>query len=175
MKRFVFLISFATCVTVLNGADTLACDCFVPSPPMLAGRLPHFAFSGQVMAIYHRPESKFSDVTFKVLNSWEYELRGKISIVSSRGGKCGFPFKVGKTYLVYAELVDRTASGMKICQRSLKLSGAGKELEMLNRGSRRRIQLLKLSSAVTRFRSVSARAGTVNLTQEDKTVTAQTR
>ena len=105
---------------------------------MLREKLPRFAFSGTVLEIDDNHHSYVLDVTFKVLKSWKHKLRGTILIVSSRGGDCGFPFKVGETYLVYAELVDSTASGTKICKRSLKLSDAGKELKMLDRRRSRR-------------------------------------
>ena len=141
MKRTALLVFFATCVIVLNSVDAQACDCFVPPPPMLREKRPDFAFSGKVTKIDHSTLSYHSIVTFKVLNSWKYDLRGKITIVSSRGENCAFPFKVGRTYLVYARLVDKTQTGTKICSITLRLSAAGKELKRLNRSRSKRIQL----------------------------------
>ena len=98
-------------------------------------------FSGKVIDIREKRSlngyiSKL--VFFEVTNTWKGVEQSEIIITTGQGGgDCGFDFKVGQEYLVYAN--ESTMYGAKslvstICNRTNELSSLQEDLKILGEG-----------------------------------------
>ena len=81
-------------------------------------------------------------VTFQVTRTWKGPVKSEISIYTGEGGgDCGYPFVVGREYLVYAFKAFGTgppATG--ICSRTTGLSQAKKDIAALGPGKPLRVK-----------------------------------
>ncbi|MCQ6276376.1 hypothetical protein JMM81_15785 [Bacillus sp. V3B] len=98
-------------------------------------------FSGKVVDIREKRSLKgytSKSVLFEVVNTWKGVEQSQIIITTGQGGgDCGFDFKEGQEYLVYAN--ESTMYGVKslvtvICDRTNELSSSQKDLEVLSEG-----------------------------------------
>jgi len=79
-------------------------------------------------------------VTFTVSQSWKGVSSRRVTIVTGRGGgDCGFEFKSGVDYLVYAYEPGGDGCQTNICTRTKELAHAAEDLAFLRRnGDQRR-------------------------------------
>jgi hypothetical protein len=94
-------------------------------------------FSGEVVEIIADPPIYSLRVKFRVEKYWKGVLSNEVIVVTGRGGgDCGYRFKVGAHYLVFAYGVD-TRLGTNICQRTKELAEAAEDLKLLGKGKPR--------------------------------------
>jgi hypothetical protein len=112
-----------------------ACSCAVPPGSEQEQARRELAdssavFAGEVIDIEKGPQ--VSSVTFEVSKVWKGRQR-EIRTVStpSYGAACGYPFKEGKEYLVYAW---GKKMEVYLCGRTTLLSKASADLEVLGNG-----------------------------------------
>ncbi len=95
-------------------------------------------FSGEVLGIIEKRSDKGHtiEVEFKVKDSWKYVQTGTVTIVTHypAPGGCGYPFKVGQSYLVYVEREDDGKLWTTVCSRTMSLDMASADLKTLGRG-----------------------------------------
>lgn len=98
-------------------------------------------FSGKVVNVSEKQSIKgqvTKSVLFKVTNTWKGVKQSQIIITTGLGGgDCGFDFKEGHEYLVYAN--ESTMYGAKslvtiICNRTNELSSLQEDLKILGEG-----------------------------------------
>lgn len=98
-------------------------------------------FSGKVVDIREKRSLNgytSKSVLFEVMNTWKGVKQSQIIITTGQGGgDCGFDFKEGEEYLVYAN--ESTMYGAKslvsiICDRTNELSSSQEDLEILGEG-----------------------------------------
>lgn len=98
-------------------------------------------FSGKVVDVREKQSLKgyiTKSVLFEVTNIWKGVKQSQIIITTGQGGgDCGFDFKEGQEYLVYAN--ESTMYGEKslvsvICDRSNELSSSQEDLKILGEG-----------------------------------------
>jgi hypothetical protein len=105
-------------------------------------------FSGKVLEITEGEPSpvlaelKTLTVKFRVMKSWKLVRTDEVMVLTgSINNLCGFPFEVGKSYLVYGK-----GGGNKfvtdICTRTVQLPGTKEDLAYLKRK-----RLLKIKSS----------------------------
>jgi len=128
------------CALLTHGA--FACDCGDPGPPCKAFGNTPTVFAGRVV--------KIATTSVKVPSGdpYEYRLifleversyRGSVGVTAevvtgSGGSDCGYDFRQGEHYLVYA--YPHPQSGKLytgICQRTRPISGAGDDLDYLSK------------------------------------------
>lgn len=98
-------------------------------------------FSGKVLDVREKKSSKeyiTKSVLFEVTNTWKGGKQSQIIITTGQGGgDCGFDFKEGKEYLVYAN--ESTMYGEKslvsiMCDRTNELRSLQEDLKILGEG-----------------------------------------
>lgn len=98
-------------------------------------------FSGKVLDVKEKQSLKgyiTISVLFEVTNTWKGVKQSQIIITTGQGGgDCGFDFKEGQEYLVYAN--ESTMYGEEslvsiICDRTNKLSVLQEDLKILGQG-----------------------------------------
>lgn len=122
-------------------SSVVACSCVENPSVEVALQKSDAVFSGNVIDVRekrqpngYRPKS----VHFEVIDTWKGVEETQIIIVTGLGGgDCGFDFKEGQEYLVYAN--ESTMYGDKslvaiICSRTTELSLAQEDLLILGEG-----------------------------------------
>lgn len=90
-------------------------------------------FSGEVLEINESPDKDFLLVSIRVRSIWKGVKGKEIVVVTGKGkGDCGYPFQVGKNYLVYAYKTSNRQLATNICQRTALLSDANKDILILD-------------------------------------------
>jgi len=126
---------FTWCVLIIasisGAASVFACSCMNPGPPCEATSKSAAVFVGTVVASknakttgqydFNSREVKFSvEESFKGLGSTE-----ALVFTGWGGGDCGYPFRTGQQYLVYAYKDEKDGRlGTSICSRTRQLSEA---------------------------------------------------
>ncbi|HWS53574.1 MAG TPA: hypothetical protein VN228_05585 [Pyrinomonadaceae bacterium] len=136
-KSTLLLLSLAACLLCADRA--LACSCLAPGPPCNAYGSAAAVFVGTVTGVREKPRTE-QDMdwaprvfTFAVEQAF-LGVEGARAEVSTGlgGGDCGYDFRRGQSYLVYAgrdEKGGRLVTG--ICTRTRPASEAAEDLEFL--------------------------------------------
>jgi hypothetical protein len=149
MKRPLFMFAV---VVVLGcfASEAAACDCILPRPtePLSqqvnnARRASQTVFSGDVLKIDRMPPLVL--VTFEVDSLWKGVFQRTL-VVNTGTDDCGYGFRVGEHYLVYAVAwpdatdysLGRGIGFTSICNRTALLSQATADLQVLGKPLRSR-------------------------------------
>ena len=121
---FLFLGLFAYPTPVL------ACSCSESGSPAAEFARADAVFSGKVTRI--REISHGYRVYFAVTRSWKGISTSTTEVTTGYGnGDCGYPFKVGETYVVYAYGTPNDLNAF-ICTRTVEVSRAVEDLRYLD-------------------------------------------
>lgn len=130
------------CVTLLllSARTAYACSCVDPGPPCQAYGAASAVFSGRVTEITSftsndEPLRGYRQRLVRFAVSQAYRgISGTLAetITGKGGGDCGYPFRVGESYLVYAYQSPKDNKlYASICSRTRPLSEAGEDLEYI--------------------------------------------
>lgn len=140
MKALMFSLLLG--IYLLFGANlSLACTC-VPVTSASQGLEGATAvFSGKVIEIrtHKQSEDIFArvEVVFETERVWKGVVTRRFSVfTSSQSSACGYGFKEGRTYLVYAHGHIGSRLSTSICSRTRRLKDARADLEELGAGRR---------------------------------------
>ena len=118
--------------TATRPEQAMACSCIPPDPPLVAMDQSAAVFSGELVSI----DGDFAAIlTFEVFRVWKGPVAETLVLMtrSLGAGDCGYPFKAGRAYLVYAD-----AGGdffvVWLCSRTRSLEHAQEDLEVLGEG-----------------------------------------
>ena len=122
------------------GAEAgLACTCVPSKRPAEELELASAVFSGKVVEVrkHRQSEDIFTRVeaVLRVERAWKGVEGATVSVfTASHSAACGYGFKEGRTYLVYAykDAQGRLSTG--ICGRTRRLKDAGRDLKELGAG-----------------------------------------
>jgi HEAT repeat protein len=124
----------------LLAPPSAACSCASLDPPLVRLARTDAVFSGTVIdRIDPRPkDSKIIstgdpiEYTIEIDQVWKGDVGDIASVISARAGaSCGYTFKIGETYLIYARLHDgKFHTGL--CSRTRSISRAGEDLAELS-------------------------------------------
>jgi protocatechuate 3,4-dioxygenase beta subunit len=140
--RSIIIMAVVTALLLLP-APAKACSCMDPGPPCQAYGAAAAVFSGQVIEITRfssgaQPSYGQRLVRFAISEAFRGVSGGSAeTITGAGGGDCGYPFKVGESYLVYAYRPpndDRLYAG--ICSRTRPMSEASEDLEYIRNFSK---------------------------------------
>lgn len=123
-------------ISILGSSLAWACSCAPPPPPKLAMEASSAVFSGKVVSI--EKEGDFEKaVTLEVGDVWKGVDAKKVIVYTAKdGAACGFGFKEGSKYLVYATLLKRgegKALSTNLCSRTKPLADAKEDIEALGK------------------------------------------
>ncbi|MGG4496054.1 hypothetical protein [Brevibacillus reuszeri] len=149
-RRNVFAVLFAFFVSssfFFQGIPAHACSCSTPSAQEAIQQSPAI-FSGKVTQVKEtndwcewipfskQPVRGGFDVVLDVQTTWKGMDQTQVLIFTEDLGlSCGFPFEVGREYLVYASYWDRDVLETHICSRTAELINATDDLQVLGSGN----------------------------------------
>jgi hypothetical protein len=125
--------------SIALAAETgLACTCAPSKGPAEDLGLAAAVFSGKVVEVRrHKGGDIFARVeaVFRVERAWKGVEAATVSVfTASHSATCGYGFKGGRTYLVYAYKDHEGRLSTGICLRTRRLKDAGEDLKVLGPG-----------------------------------------
>ena len=134
MKRLLFLLSIA--ILVFTADTAFACTCAPPQSPAQELKRATAVFSGKVIKIkrHNKAAGTFATVeaVFKVGRVWKGVDEKTVSVfTSSMSSACGYGFKKGSTYLVYAYANEEGKLSTSICSRTSRFTDWHEDMEEL--------------------------------------------
>ena len=134
--KLLFVIAMFTCLATTQ-ARLLACDCVSPASPCVSAQSAYAVFVGRVVEIAdvtlergqrYPPASR--RVSFAVAETFRGSVKDATAVYTgSGGGDCGYDFRRGKSYLVYAHRASTGELVTGICARTREAT-KGAEAEM---------------------------------------------
>jgi hypothetical protein len=133
-------------IPLAYGTSAFPCSCLPPGPPSEALEWATAVFLGRVeeittakipLARGERLEER--KVLFSIQKSWKGKQGKTLTIFTNvSGASCGYPFRVGQEYLVYAYGAPPRLH-VSLCSRTqMKGKATEKEIAELNRASKKR-------------------------------------
>ncbi|MFD0587158.1 hypothetical protein ACFQZE_03995 [Paenibacillus sp. GCM10027627] len=118
-----------------------ACDCAIPTD-VQEEKLNHDAVFEGTVAGYKKPGKLFNKSTadkatwtFNVHQVWKGKVASTIAVKSAlHSASCGYQFKEGDRYLVYARKTGDSLE-VSLCSRTTLISSAGQDLAILGAGT----------------------------------------
>jgi hypothetical protein len=128
-------IGLALAVALAQGHAAFACSCIKPPTPAEARNLSEAVVVGKVLEVAPNGKGSGFVVKLQVEQSWKGPSCTEMTVATGRGdGDCGYPFEVGKSYLVYAHKDGETLR-TNICTRTKPLDVADEDLTALGAAS----------------------------------------
>ena len=125
-------------LTVAAPGRVFACSCMTSGPPCQATWTSDVVFTGTVVSmtlIDHEslgPPYQSKLVTINVDRGFVRATAGMIEVVTGMGGgDCGYDFKIGQKYLVYASKTASSRLSASICSRTRPIADAQEDLRYL--------------------------------------------
>jgi hypothetical protein len=130
--KFFSIVSAALIFAIQQTA--FACSCVPPPPPVEALEQSDAVFSGKVLKVEQDDSGYGKIVTFRMLESWKGRKSRTVKVsTADNSAACGYAFRVGKKYLVYAHGEEELHTN--ICTRTRALDNADGDLEALGPGT----------------------------------------
>jgi hypothetical protein len=138
MNKVISSIFFFLFLVTLTASDVSACKCELPSASISIERHVKSAYNqysaiflGDVIEVIEEPGIYSLRVKFRINKTWKSEISKEIFLSTGRGGgDCGYEFKVGKKYLVYATGENNLSTS--ICSRTAPAE-PNQDLAILNK------------------------------------------
>ena len=136
MKKILFIAVLSFMFLFASAADSFACSCRISPEPIKkqvkdAYTESSAVFSGEVLEITQKDEWTVA-VRIKVGKSWKGGFSQEIIINTSKeSSMCGYAFRVGKKYLVYAYGTKKDLSTTN-CSRTTVFPGT-QDIKFLDR------------------------------------------
>ena len=139
--RMLIFVVIIISTLVLETEPAYACSCVLPGPPDEELTNAAAVFSGRVIDIV-KPINFGSissadpiKVTFQVQEVWKGSVSLTTTITTARSGaSCGYIFKKGSEYIVYADGSENNLS-VSMCSRTQPLDAAELDLQVLGAGA----------------------------------------
>lgn len=139
MKRIILSLFVIAALFLINITSVSACSCARPAPPKESLEGSSAVFAGKVIDLnipigFVRSTADPVKVTFDVSKVWKGPDYKNMVIKTARSDvSCGYAFKQGDEYIVYAYGEgDKLSTG--ICSRTQLLANAQEDLEVLGTG-----------------------------------------
>lgn len=150
MRKKVLLMLIPLILFLIIAEVAIACSCKKPVPPLESLKKSDAIFSGKVINKDTKAHSALRatsdpvEFTFSVSHIWKGSIDYKtVKVITASGeASCGYPFKTGESYLVYAQKAkDGFSTG--ICSRTKTLQSAQGDLQKLNNNSTPKKPIIK--------------------------------
>jgi hypothetical protein len=115
----------------ITAPHSIACSCDKPGSPIQELQSSSAVFSGRAISVF--PLLSGHLILFHVDTTWK-GVKFSVAFVETplENGACGFPFRSGGKYLVYAD--GRLIKSTSICDRTSQLSDATLDMAVLGPG-----------------------------------------
>jgi hypothetical protein len=148
MRRLLLLLVVITTYLLLNTSSALGCTCAFPRNATEALNRARAVFAGEVVKVTP-PKTRLIDrrrkiyeislelkATFKVERVWKSGVRHRL-VVSTMSGccACGWDFKVGERYLIFAHGDSDSTLSTSICSGTKRLENAQEYIQELGEGT----------------------------------------
>jgi len=136
MRKFIFFSVGIFILMLLIQVDALACKCKIDPDQILEQKInanlktAKAVFSGKVIEISDSADKQYVLVKIKVEESWKDMLPEEIYITTNTTS-CGYRFKVGKYYLIFAQSSEKYELTTASCLGNKELANAAEELKIL--------------------------------------------
>lgn len=131
MKKFLVIISFL--FLIFSAEKTYACSCVPPETAEQSFQTSRAIFSAKVLSITENKSKYIKVIKLKLKESWKGNLLKTFTITTAfSGGMCGYTFKVGREYLIYANGKDSKSLSTTNCTRTAILT-SNKDVEILDK------------------------------------------
>lgn len=131
--------TLAVLIPLFLAAAAYACSCAPPPPPKEALEKATAVFSGKVLKIEKDGEYELA-VTFAVDRQWKGIADKEVVVrTGTNDGICGYKFKKGTSYLIYAHETKREELKYlvtNICTRTAAVADAKEDLKALGEGKK---------------------------------------
>ncbi len=140
MRKIILALSIITILFIINISVAFACSCIEPFPPKESLEKASAVFAGKVIDIDVPTGIMISSsdpvkVTFEVSKIWKgFDYKTLVATTARSGASCGFFFKQGEEYIVYARGKESELS-ISLCSRTKLFANAQEDLEELGEGS----------------------------------------
>ena len=158
MRKKLLLLLLAACACLLSAGRASACSCGGPGEPCVAFGAASAVFVGTVTGSRTPPRSGREDghphvYRFSVAEAFSGVEGAEAEVATGTGGgDCGYEFRRGETYLVYAYRTEKGAYlATGICTRTRPLAEAAPDLDFLRALPGRAAGVI-ISGAVERVR-----------------------
>ena len=135
------LLTAVVAIMVSGAAIAAACSCIPSPPPKKALEQASAVFAGKVTKIEPAGDAEKA-VTIEIVKTWKGDHGKSVTLYTANdGAACGYAFKKGESYLVYAHLVKRGEEKQletNICTRTARLADAKEDLKELGEGKKLR-------------------------------------
>jgi hypothetical protein len=129
----------------ITAPHSIACSCDKPGSPIQELQSSSAVFSGRAISVF--PLLSGHLILFHVDTTWKgVKFSVAFVVTPPENGACGFPFRNGGKYLVYAD--GRLIRSTGICYRTSLLSDAALDLAALGEGQRPWSVVLPISVTV---------------------------
>jgi hypothetical protein len=137
----VVLVVLGLLVLLPDCAHACSCGGGVPFPVLARGAVASAVFSGEVLDVAEGPPRRMFGtsvssfrVTLRVSEVWKGPWRETLEVSTPSGGaSCGYPFKEGQEYLVYAYGKEEPFK-VDLCSETRQLSKASMHQRVLGDG-----------------------------------------
>ena len=133
LLRFAAIAVLAGVSLAMRSEQALACSCEPPGPPLEELERSAAVFSGELVSI----DGVIAPIlTFEVFRVWKGPVVETLVLTtrSLGAGDCGYPFKAGREYIVYADAARGSSLVVWLCSRTGYLERAQADLEALGEG-----------------------------------------
>jgi hypothetical protein len=141
MKKAVCYVVVILAFLIFSQSGIYACSCptVVGVEQELKWKLKELeaVFSGEVLEINEIPQSLDVSVKIKVETVWKGSPFREVTIITpNNSASCGYPFEVGKSYVVFANRTDKNYLTTGLCLRNREVNKATEELKILGKGKK---------------------------------------
>jgi len=139
-------IVFVVALVLVLSQNSYACSCEIQLPKRSvkkqvkeARKYSQAVFAGEVLEIAESSDKSFLSVKVGVESNWKGADANVVVIVTGKGnGDCGYPFAVGRKYLIYAYQTSNGQLSTNICQRTALFSDAERDIMALGKPKQKR-------------------------------------
>ena len=140
MKKYLqLLLTFCFMLGVLmvtTPSIGYACSCVIPPPPDQALQQAEAVFAGKVIGVKENSQKYQKSVLFEVTSTWKGVTQTQVELTTPlNSAACGYEFKEGQEYLVYANQGEANQLETNLCTRTTEFSSAEEDLSVLGEGT----------------------------------------
>lgn len=135
MSRKISLFLIASLAMFLESRQTThACTCVSPPPPAKAFAQADAVFMGQIVSFNATSTERLYIARISVLKIWKGDRESATEIYTAEStAECGYPFRAGETYVIYAYKETSGRHSRNICTRTAPAKQATEDLSYLEK------------------------------------------
>ena len=131
-RKILLLVATILAATSANVQKTSACTCVPPPPPARAFAEADAVFMGKVISFEFVENGYRRLAQISLVKIWKGDRSAMSEIyTASSSGACGYDFRVGETYVIYAYKDESGRLQTGLCRRTAQVDAATEDLNYL--------------------------------------------